>query len=150
MKKFILILMVLFGLIQFIPYSKNHVNPKVMAEPKWDSVKTKELFMRGCADCHSNETKWPWYSNIAPISWSIYHHVEEGREHFNVSMWDIQKKNDGDESAKELEKGEMPLASYLIAHPEARFSKEETQVLIEGLKKTFGEKKEDDEHEHEH
>ena len=150
MKKFILILMVLFGLIQFIPYGKNHVNPKVMAEPKWDSVKTKELFMRGCADCHSNETKWPWYSNIAPISWSIYHHVEEGREHFNVSMWDIQKKNDGDESAKELEKGEMPLVSYLIAHPEARFSKEETQVLIEGLKKTFGEKKEDDEHEHEH
>ncbi len=148
MKKFILILIVLFGLIQFIPYGKNHTNPKVMAEPKWDSPQTKELFARGCADCHSNETKWPWYSNIAPLSWSIYHHVEEGREHFNVSMWGIQKKNDGDEAAEEVEEGEMPLASYLIAHPEARFSKEETQALIEGLKKTFGEEKEDAEHEH--
>ena len=146
MKKIILILIVIFGLIQFIPYGKNHTNPKVMAEPKWDSPKTKELFVRGCADCHSNETKWPWYSNIAPISWSIYHHVEEGREHFNVSMWGIQKKNDGDEASKEVKEGEMPLPSYLIAHPEARFSKEETKALIEGLKKTFGE--EDDEPEH--
>ena len=146
MKKLILILIVLFGVIQFIPYGKNHTNPKVMAEPKWDSPKTKELFVRGCADCHSNKTKWPWYSNIAPLSWSIYHHVEEGREHFNVSMWGIQKKNDGDKASKEVKEGEMPLPSYLIAHPEARFSEEETKALIEGLKKTFGE--EDDEHEH--
>ena len=148
MKKFILILIVLFGLIQLVPYGKNHTNPKVMAEPKWDSGKTKKLFMRGCADCHSHETKWPWYSSIAPLSWAIYNHVEEGREHFNISMWGIQKKNDGDEAAKEVEEGEMPLSSYLIAHPEARFSEEETKALIEGLKKTFGEEKEDDEHEH--
>uniref|UniRef100_UPI0035646806 heme-binding domain-containing protein n=1 Tax=Sulfurovum sp. TaxID=1969726 RepID=UPI0035646806 len=49
--------------IQFIPYGKNHSNPSVVAEPMWDSPKTKELFVRACADCHSNETKWPWYSN---------------------------------------------------------------------------------------
>ena len=61
-----------------------------------------------------------------------------------------QKKNNGDEAAEEVEEGEMPLSSYLIAHPEARFSKEEKAQLIEGLKKTFGEKKEHDEEEHEH
>jgi mono/diheme cytochrome c family protein len=147
MKKIILTLVILFGLIQLVPYAKNHTNPQVVAEPKWDSAKTKALFMRGCADCHSHETKWSWYTNVAPLSWLIYNHVEEGREHFNVSMWGKQKKNDGDEAAEELEEGEMPLSSYLLAHPEARFSEEETQVFIEGLKKTFGEKKEkDDEH----
>ena len=151
MKKIIITVIVLFGLIQLVPYGKETTNPKVMAEPKWDSAKTKELFMRGCADCHSHETKYPWYNQIAPISWLIANHIEEGREHFNVSMWGIQKKNDGDEAAKEVEEGKMPLSSYLIAHPEARFSKEEKALLIEGLKKTFGEEKEHNEkEEHEH
>jgi mono/diheme cytochrome c family protein len=139
MKKLFLILIGLFILIQLIPYGKNHTNPQVLAEPQWDSPKTKELFMLACGDCHSNETKWPWYSNIAPLSWSIYHHVEEGREHFNVSMWKEQKKNEGEDAAKELREGEMPLKSYLLAHPEARLSDEDKATLIEGLKKTFGE-----------
>ena len=142
MKKIILTLIALFVVIQFIPYGKDHTNPKVVAEPKWDSPKTKEIFMKACGDCHSNETKWPWYSDVAPISWSVYHHVVEGREHFNVSMWGEQKKNDGDEAVEEVTEGEMPLQSYLLAHPEARLSDAEKQLFIEGLKKTFGEKKE--------
>ena len=142
MKKIILAFIILFGIIQFIPYGKNHTNPKVVAEPQWDSPKTKEVFMKACGDCHSNETKWPWYSDVAPISWSVYHHVVEGREHFNVSMWGQQKKNDGDEAVEEINEGKMPLQSYLLAHPEARLSDVEKQLFIEGLKKTFGEKKE--------
>jgi len=142
MKKTLLILIVLFIAIQFIPYGKDHTNPPVVAEPQWDSAKTKELFMRACGDCHSNETKWPWYSKIAPISWSVYHHVVEGREHFNVSMWGKQKKNKGDEAAEEVEEGDMPLKSYLLAHPEARLNDSEKQALIDGLKRTFGEEKE--------
>jgi len=141
MKKILLIMILLFGLIQLIPYGKNMTNPKVQSEVKWDSPKTKELFMRACGDCHSNETKYPWYSQIAPISWAMAHHIEEGREHFNVSMWGIQKKNKGDEAVEEVEEGEMPLASYLLAHPEARLSDKEKAQLIEGLKKTFGEEK---------
>jgi len=144
MKKIILLLIILFGVIQFIPYGKEHTNPKVVAEPKWDSPKTKEIFMKACGDCHSNETKYPWYSSIAPISWAMAHHIEEGREHFNVSMWGHQKKNEGDEAIEEIEEGEMPLKSYLLAHPEARLSDVEKQLLIDGLKKTFGEKKEHD------
>ena len=144
MKKILLALVVLFVLIQFIPYGKDHTNPPVVAEPNWDSPRTKELFTRACGDCHSNETKWPWYSNIAPLSWSIYHHVVEGREHFNVSMWGHQKKNEGEDAAEEVEEGEMPLKSYLLAHPEARLSDSEKKELIEGLKKTFGEKEHDE------
>ncbi|UCN01329.1 heme-binding domain-containing protein [Sulfurimonas sp. SWIR-19] len=145
MKKILLIAVGLFIVMQFIPYGRDHTNPSVIKQVKWDSPKTKALFDRACADCHSNETKWPWYSNIAPLSWSIYYHVAEGREHFNVSMWGVQKKNKGDEAAEEVEKGEMPLASYLIAHPEARLTKEEKQALISGLKNTFGSEKDEDE-----
>jgi len=142
MKKILLTIIALFIAIQFIPYGKNHTNPKVVAEPKWDSPKTKEIFMKACGDCHSNETQYPWYSNIAPISWAMAHHIDEGREHFNVSMWGTQKKNHGDEAVEEIEEGEMPLKSYLLAHPEAHLSDSEKQLFIDGLKKTFGEKKE--------
>jgi mono/diheme cytochrome c family protein len=141
MKKIAIIIVVLLLLItiQFIPYGKDHTNPKVIAEPKWDSPKTRELFMKACADCHTNETKWPAYSNFAPISWVIYHHVMEGREHFNVSMWGHQKKNEGEDAAKEVEEKEMPPKSYLLAHPEARLTDTQRESFIEGLKKTFGE-----------
>ena len=146
MKKIILTLIVLFGAIQLLPYGKEHTNPEVLAEPQWDSPKTKETFMQACGDCHSNETKYPWYSNIAPISWSMTHHIEEGREHFNVSMWGHQKKNEGEDAVEEIEDGEMPLFSYLLAHPEARLSDEEQKIFIEGLKKTFGEEKKEHDH----
>lgn len=129
--------------IQFIPYGKDHSNPPVVAEPQWDSPKTKALFIRACADCHSHETKWPWYSNIAPISWLTQYDVKEGREHFNVSMWGVQKKNDGDEAKEEFEEGEMPPWFYMIAHPEAKLSESEAKVFMKGLVATFGEEDED-------
>jgi len=140
LKKIALLTLAGFIAIQFIPYGKDHTNPPVIKEPKWDSQETRELFMRACGDCHSNETKWPWYSNIAPISWLVYKDVQEGREHFNVSMWGVQKKNKGDEAYEELKEGEMPPFIYLLAHPEARLTKEEKAKLLEGLKKTFNSK----------
>lgn len=146
MKKLIIGLALLAILIQFIPYGKEHTNPKVLGEPKWDSPQTRETFMKACGDCHSNETKYPWYSKVAPISWFLAHHIEEGREHFNVSMWGHQKKNEGDEAVEEVEEGEMPLKSYLLGHPEARLSDDEMKTFIEGLKKTFGEEKSEEHH----
>lgn len=129
--------------IQFIPYGKDHANPIVVVEPEWDSKETRELFVRACADCHSNETKWPWYSNVAPMSWLVQYDVEEGREHFNVSMWGVQKKNEGDEAKKEFEEGEMPPWFYVVLHPDAKLSESETQRFSEGLLATFGEEKDD-------
>jgi mono/diheme cytochrome c family protein len=143
MKKILAIVVLLLIVIQFIPYGKDHTNPAVISEPKWDTPKTRELFMKACVDCHSHETKWPAYSNIAPISWIVYNHVVEGREHFNVSNWGHQKKNEGDDAAEELEEGEMPLKSYLLVHPEAQLTDGEKKILIEGFKNTFGENKED-------
>ena len=138
--KIVTISVILLGVvIQFVPYGKNHTNPQLVQEPKWDTPKTRVLFMRSCADCHSNETKWPLYSNVAPISWLVQHDVDEGREHFNVSNWLHQKKNKGDEAAEEVREGDMPPLVYLPAHPEARLSETEKKELIDGLVKTFGE-----------
>lgn len=131
--------------IQFIPYGKDHTNLPVMSEPQWDSEQTKELFNRACADCHSNETKYPWYSNVAPVSWLVAHDIEEGREHFNVSLWGIQKKNEGEDAAKEVREGKMPMWIYTLTHPEARLSETEKQALISGLEKTFGTEEEAEE-----
>jgi hypothetical protein len=97
--------------------------------------------MRACADCHSNETRWPWYSRIAPISWLVRFDVDEGREHLNVSEWGQQRKNKADEAAQTLREDEMPPWFYLIPHPEARLTKTETASFIQGLVATFGEKK---------
>lgn len=124
--------------IQFIPYGKDHTNPPIMSEVQWDSPRTQELFNRACADCHSNETKYPWYSDIAPVSWLIAHDIEEGREKMNVSMIGVQKKNKLKDAADEVKEGEMPIPPYLIAHPEARLSDAEKQELASGLEKTFG------------
>jgi mono/diheme cytochrome c family protein len=124
--------------IQLIPFGKDHTNPQVIAEPEWDSPQTRTLFMRACGDCHSNETEWPWYSHVAPVSWLVAHDVEEGREHFNISVWGHQKKNEGDEAAEEVEEGEMPPLVYLPAHPEAWLNETEKAELISGLKSTFG------------
>ena len=123
--------------IQFIPYGKEHANPPIVAEPNWNTPKTKELFSRACADCHSNETVWPWYSSIAPVSWLIQNDVNEGRKHFNISIWGVQKTNKGNEAAEEVKRGEMPLWFYLIPHPEARLSANEKSELINGLVATF-------------
>jgi len=68
--------------IQFFPL--NQTNPEVIQEPNWDSPKTRAYAKRACFDCHSNETTWPWYAHVAPVSWIVTHHVNEGREEFNM------------------------------------------------------------------
>ena len=80
-------LIVGFGLIQLVPYGRDHTNPPVTSEPAWDSPQTKALAQKACFDCHSNETVWPWYSSIAPGSWLIYRDVVEGRGNLNFSEW---------------------------------------------------------------
>lgn len=135
-------------LIQLVPYGRDHSNPAVVAEPAWDSPRTRELFFRACADCHSNETVWPWYSHIAPVSWLVQRDVEHGREHFNVSQWG-QGKQEAEEAAEQIEEGYMPLPPYLITHPEADLTPAEKEELIRGLEVTFGEEHEGEEDEHE-
>jgi hypothetical protein len=131
----------LFALIQLVPYGRDHGNPAVIAEPTWKGKGTHELFFRGCRDCHSNETRWPWYASVAPVSWLVQRDVDEGREHLDVSQWGRGKQH-GDEAAGMVRKGEMPPWFYLPLHPEARLTEAEKQELIRGLVDTFGDKKE--------
>lgn len=124
--------------IQLIPYGRTHDNPPVSREPAWDRPVTRELFFRACRDCHSNQTEWPWYSQIAPASWLVQRDVDKGRSHFNVSEWG-RPDNHGDEAADMVRKGEMPPWFYLPAHPEARLSRADEANLIDGLLATFPE-----------
>ena len=124
---------VLFGLIQLVPYGRSHDNPPVLAEPQWDSPATRDLAVRACYDCHSNETVWPWYSNIAPISWVVQNHTDEGREKINFSEWGTRRQ-ETDELAEAVLEGEMPMSSYLPMHPDARLTAAEKQQLVDAFK----------------
>ena len=124
--------------IQMVPYGQEHANPPVATEPAWDNPRTRALFIRTCGDCHSHETDWPWYSHIAPVSWLVQNDVDEGREHFNISMWGLQEKNKGDEAYEEFREGDMPPWFYLLPHPEAWLADQEKSLFLEGLLATFG------------
>jgi hypothetical protein len=135
----ILGVVVLFLLIQLIPYGKNHTNPPVVAEPKWDSPQTLALAKRACFDCHSNVTIWPWYSNIAPISWLVQRDVDEGRRRLNFSEWTGQQSSGGEEGngtgevTRTIERGSMPPFQYILQHPTASLNQTEKADLIRGL-----------------
>jgi mono/diheme cytochrome c family protein len=121
-----------FAGIQFVPTART--NPPVENTVDWDSPRTRELFYRTCADCHSHETHWPWYSRVAPVSWLVANHVRDGRLEMNISVPD---EVDPSDAAREIRKGEMPPADYRLMHPEARLTDAEKDELIAGLKKTF-------------
>lgn len=150
-------LAVLFLVAQVLPVGPGADNPPVTGEPEWDSPRTRELAARACFDCHSNETEWPWYQRIAPVSWLVEHDVAEAREHLNFSQWD-RPQDHADDAAEEVEDGDMPLWRYLVVHPEARLSAAEREELARGLRATVGdgEQREADgdevgeDHEHDH
>jgi hypothetical protein len=128
---------ILLIVMQFIPYGKNHTNPGNSIEPVWNNSTTRSTFMRVCGNCHSNETSWPWYSNIAPVSWLVWNDVAKGRRNLNISEWGKQEINKGAFAADELKDGYMPPASYSAIHPEAALSDTEKLEFIKGLKSTF-------------
>ena len=141
MKKKIWITVIILGILLvifvFLPIGRDHINPPVVQEPNWDSPQTRELAKRACFDCHSNESVWPWYSNLNPVAWMLQDHVNEGREALNFSEWN-RGFDDVDEIGEVIREGEMPLANYLALHPEARLTPQEKELLIQGLMATVG------------
>jgi mono/diheme cytochrome c family protein len=125
------------ALIQAIPYGRHHTNPTVVSEPAWDGARTRELAARACFDCHSNETFWPWYSNVAPVSWLVQRDVDEGRDALNFSDWSRRYEEAG-EAAEEVREGGMPPRSFLLLHPTARLTADEQAELARGLEATLG------------
>ena len=132
-----LVLVLIFLAIQFVPYGRDHVNPPVGAEPSWDAPDTRALAKQACFDCHSNETEWPAYSRVAPVSWLVQHDVSEGRAALNFSEWQ-RPQEEATEAAKELLEGEMPPLIYGLMHAHARLSVAERERLAAGLEKTLG------------
>ena len=124
-----------FGLllaIQLVPYRMS--NPPVRQEPAWISDESRALVVRACFDCHSNETRIPWYGKIAPISWWTTNHVKEGRSALNFSEWDRLQRRD--ELAEVVQEGSMPPNYYtwLGEHPDAKLSPAERDAVLAQLR----------------
>ncbi len=140
MRKVLLGLLVGLILIQFISPEKNDSGNRnndyttVMQVPN----EVKEIIKTSCADCHSNKTKYPWYSNIAPVSWFIAHHINEGKEHLNFSEWTAYNNDQKDHIIKdleeELEEQKMPLKSYLLIHKDAKLTQDQYNILLAWVK----------------
>ncbi len=115
-----------------MPYGWSHPNPPVVEDAAWPSPEAERLARTACYSCHSNETDWPIYSYVAPMSWLVRTDVEEGRDELNFSTWD-RDSGEADDAAETIVDGSMPPRRYLIAHPEARHSPEQEQLLLDAL-----------------
>jgi hypothetical protein len=95
----------------------------------------KAILDRSCKDCHSNETRWPGYAYVAPMSWLLVHDVNEARENLNLSEWgtdDAEAQNDSlIEICRRVRRGQMPLKRYAWIHPSARLTAEDVEALCE-------------------
>ena len=93
------------------------------------------ILERSCSDCHSNKTRWPWYSNVAPVSWFVIDHVNEGRQNMNFSEWGRYTQRDTDgllkQICQEVKAGAMPLSSYTPLHPGSKLSTEDVKTLCD-------------------
>lgn len=128
----VLTVLSIYLIIQFIPVDRT--NPefdpalKISAPPQVMSV-----LQKSCFDCHSNETKWPSYSYLAPVSWFIADDVSEGRRHLNFSEWGKLTPEKQDRKKKhiwdEVEEDEMPLKAYVYIHGEAKLTDDEKRLL---------------------
>ena len=142
MKKILVILLVAFILIQFFPIDKN--NPAPTPQMDFLTIKntpesTAKLIRNGCYDCHSNESKYPWYSNFQPVAWFLKDHIDEGRRKLNFSTFaTYEPKRQAHklfEAIEMVEKDEMPLDSYTIIHSEAKYTEAQKQELLQYFKK---------------
>jgi mono/diheme cytochrome c family protein len=124
-------------LAQLVPYGRAHDNPPVTKSVVWDSAATERLARGACYDCHSNETVWPWYSNVAPMSWLVQSDVDGGREHLNFSEWNRPQDADAAEIVESVQSGEMPPFQYKPLHAGGRLSAAERQALASGLERTL-------------
>jgi len=118
--------------MQLVPYGWRHPNPPVTDDAPWPSTRAEGLARTACYDCHSNETDWPLYSYIAPMSWLVRSDVEGGRDELNFSSWD-DHDSEADDAAEAIADGSMPPSQYTLLHPDADLDAAEKQQLIDAL-----------------
>jgi len=140
MRKFLkltaLMLAVLFISVQFV--RTDRTNPPVVEAHALESharvtPEVAGIFERACKDCHSNQTEWPWYAQVAPVSWYVADHVNHGRNHLNFSRWSDYDREQADwllgAMCMTAERGRMPLPSYTRMHHAARLSPADVRIL---------------------
>lgn len=132
---------VLLLILQIVPVDKPEIimnNPNDIHKEMVIKVEVSHLLKSACYDCHSTEITYPWYSKIAPFSFWINHHIEDGSRHLNFSEWATysaeRKRHKLEEIYEEVEEGEMPLASYTWMHDEARLSQDQVEELVSWAK----------------
>lgn len=140
MKKIVLGFLVVLILIQFIRPEKNESSDMTNHISQVVDIPSEvnEIIKTSCADCHSNFTKYPWYSEIAPVSWYLAQHVNEGKEHLNFSEWTSYNQDQLNHILKdlneELEEHKMPLKSYLLIHDEAIMDDVQYKTVLNWVK----------------
>jgi hypothetical protein len=137
LKRIAITLLIVFIVIQFMPTKRNQ-NTELLVS---DFTKTydvpnniQKMLKAACYDCHSNNTKYPWYNKIQPVAWFIEHHIDEAKEELNFSefgSYSSKKQNHKlDEIMDEVKEGKMPLKTYKVMHSEAKFSNDEKEAFI--------------------
>ena len=138
LKWFAVAVAALFVGIQFV--RPERINPPVVAAQSLGShvsvpPEVEGVLARACSDCHSNQTRWPWYSNVAPASWFLADHVKEGRDQMNFSTWSSYQRREAqgllEQVCKEVKQGAMPLRSYTLLHPDAKLSEADVRTLCD-------------------
>ena len=129
LKRVVLGMAVVFAALQLVPYGWRHSNPPVTEAVAWASPEAEQLARGACYDCHSNETDWPVYAYVAPMSWLVRRDVEAGRDELNFSEGD----DDFDDAAEAIEDGSMPPRQYRLMHSDARLTADEKATLIATL-----------------
>jgi len=112
------------------------VDPAKRAEAHLQfTPEVSEIVAKGCRDCHTHETRWPWYSHVAPTSWLVVGDVNHAREHMNLSEWSeydaVQVDKMLEEICEEVEEGAMPLPIYTLIHREADLTAQERQTVCD-------------------
>ena len=136
-EKIIYWFLIIVAVIQFIPVNRTNepVDKKQNFVDLYQTPRNiRQLLKNACYDCHSNETVYPDYAYVAPISWSINEHVKEGREHLNFSKWGgfnkELKKSMLENTIADLQQKRMPIAGYKVYHPKSKLTDSESELLI--------------------
>ena len=141
-KKVVIVVIVILIGIQFIPVERS--NPPVTEEIV-APANVSSILKTSCYDCHSNETNWPWYAYVAPVSFLIAQDVKDGRRHLNFSEWDKydekKKRKIPDKILEEVEEGKMPLGKYISMHSEAEINQDKLKILKDWVVRSHSKKK---------
>jgi hypothetical protein len=137
LKKALLILFLVFLIIQFFRPAKNisaREQPQALKKSYLIPAQVESSLKKACYDCHSNNTRYPWYAEVQPIAWYLAHHVNDGKEELNFDeflSYPLKKQDHKLEEVIETQQeGEMPLSSYTLIHRDARLTKEQKKEII--------------------